>query len=211
MSKNPSPFYLSSDKRKWYYHLISKENGLLKYENPTEQNIVICHNSGQNLYSLFQDTFEFEKYLYEIESQHRNYYEIILSNTIQFPRFDLDYPDETNEDYTDSKVNKLIEIVIQILEEKEIKLDLEKDLLIYSSHSQIKKSYHIKINNFVHKNQEEAKYFYDLIKSKLPSNFTGLDPKVYNSNQQFRIVHCQKSNSNRIKIFREQWNFNNYI
>ena len=82
-------------------------------------------------------------------------------------------------------------------------IDISTDILIFTSHNENKKSYHIIIDHYYHMNNLEAKAFYNEIISKISPNFTKfIDHSVYSSIQQYRIVGSQKVNSNRPKIIK---------
>jgi len=100
-------------------------------------------------------------------------------------------------------------------------LDLARDVLIYSSHGSSKKSFHVIVNNYCHYDNKEARRLYDLVFERLSNHINPgetcsmgkkyphlrkwIDPNVYSSKQQFRILGSQKVRSNRPKILEKVW------
>src|SRR5579863_4187218 len=67
----------------------------------------------------------------------------------------------------------------------------------------MKYSFHIVIDKLMHENKDEACAFYRLVYNELPQdiqNLGFLDPQVYSSFQNLRLLYCQKQNSGRIKL-----------
>lgn len=131
-----------------------------------------------------------------------------IGKIIQSPRNIINPPDQkVLEEATiayDTIVNKCLEdIILAIYNEylsRGIKLSLAYNFAIYVSHSHYKRSFHIIIDKYCHSNNTECKIVYDCIIKRLKSDVAKLiDPKVYSSIQQFRILHNQKPGSNRPK------------
>ncbi len=198
--------------------------------------LVICmmNNKGVRLYSYFEDYLGFAMYLKKFSVEQRSFYEVILGSNSQKPHFDLDLkykdiPDDIKSLISDKSPenildvvgsvmkNYLIKAIIEVMKDVGVNLTLEKDILIYTSHSSEKRSYHIIINNYYHHNNLEAKEFYTRTVTYL-TNLTAMndldkamllfilergciDKAVYSPCQQFRILGCQKIGSGRPKKF----------
>lgn len=166
----------------------SKENGLIKHIR---------------LYSVFEDYIELYRYLLKFDKDHRFFYEIILGDVPQKPHFDLDLPSsDTIKDVKDA--NKILQDVIRAIEkvcaEYDVKMTLEKDVLVYHSHGSFKFSYHIVIHHWCHSNHIQAKGFYEKVLEKCSSETKEyLDQSVYSSKQNFRLLSSQKIGSGRPK------------
>jgi hypothetical protein len=91
--------------------------------------------------------------------------------------------------------------------EYEIDFNLERDLLLYSSHGTHKRSFHVVIHHYCHPHHREAKAFYLLVKEKMGEWGKYLDPQVYSSKQNFRLVGSQKIGSRRPKVFCETFEY----
>jgi hypothetical protein len=202
----------------WYYCLIPKEKtkGLFTdYPRSSLMNkFLICWDyqdkeKNRRLYHLFDSYLDFVIFYFKIPENERCFYEIVLGEFPQKIHFDIDIEIETNED--DKKIlNELIKTVIELVPE----IKPKKDICIYNSHGEKKKSYHLIINHFCHKNNDDAKSFYYTVMSKLPKEYfekQWIDSAVYSKTQQFRTLGSMKPGTNRIKIFQEKWIFDNLI
>ncbi len=179
---------------------------------------------GTFLYTIFENYIDFNTYQEQMQPQYRRFYEIVRGECLQKPHFDLDISLEQNEKGeiindidSDALVSDLIDCAYKLLYPYNIVLSLEKDILVYTSHGigkngSYKKSYHIIINNYCHNNNVEAKGFYNEVMKKLkvlhPNIPDGwIDPMVYSTTQNFRILGSSKLDANRPKIFSSSWNF----
>ena len=159
--------------------------------------------------------------------------EVILGNISQKPHFDIDitkddfmkmYPECIDfEEEVENIKDSLIESCIKLLENYNIHLELEKNILLYSSHSSVKKSFHLIIDGYYHIDHFEAKEFYLLVMYKFMEicdvkystekffKSPIIDSKVYGKTQQFRILGCQKRLSGRPKIFEKEFKYRGQI
>lgn len=218
--------------KKWYFRLVnkSKENRTRSLmEDYDLENIanhlVVCftppaslvYKENLRIYSWFDSYIEFFHYMENFKPEDRCFYEIIFGELPQKPHFDIDinkesfvklYPNEDMNTIGELLREAIITGCFEILKENNIDLDLSKDVLIYTSHGENKRSYHIVINNKCHNNNKESKLFYELVTNKVKSYTCNkyiefIDRGVYSSKQQFRIVGSQKLGSNRPKVFCE--------
>jgi len=200
----------------WYYYLIPKENnkGLFSdYSRSTLLNkFLTCwdyydekNKKNIKLYHLFESYLDFVIFYFKVPDYLRSFYEIILGEFPQKIHFDIDIEDEKLDD--EKILNDLINVIIELIPE----IKAEKDICIYSSHGEKKKSYHLIINHYCHSNNEEAKFFYYTVMSKLPKEYFEkqlIDQSVYSKTQQFRTYGSMKTKTNRMKIFHNKWNLN---
>jgi hypothetical protein len=177
------------------------------------------------IYAFFDSYVEFYHYTKKFAAKERCFYEIIFGELPQKPHFDIDINNNDIElENIDAIGDLLVESVItacnEILSENNVTFDIHRDVLIYSSHGNEKRSYHIVINNKYHDGNKEAKAFYEAVIKKvnlltndkyasLLSKF--IDNGVYSSRQQFRIYGCQKLLTNRPKIFLETFKYKGEI
>lgn len=179
------------------------------------------NQKGQDgrLYAFFQNYIEVMDYVNKMPTKFRCFYEVILGSCRQKPRFDLDvnvadfikeYPGVD----IDVAMNALIDAVVdscrEIITSQGLKFDIERDLLLYSSHGDDKGSYHIVINNWYHNNNEEARAFYRAVETRVSALTAGkymkyLDDSIYSSLQQFRLVGSTKYGKNRFKFYHESF------
>jgi hypothetical protein len=213
---------------KWYYCLIPKENTKALFSdyprNTLLNKFLVCwdfydtvHQKNGKIYAVFESYLDFAKYFLKIPDSLRCFYELILGENMQKPHFDLDMelsPEELESKKDEMVLNDLLNAIVSLLAEKEVILNLEKDVCIYSSHGEKKRSYHVIINFHCHSNNKEAKAFYYLIMEKLPKEYfekKWVDLAVYSKTQQFRTYLSRKYGSNRIKQLNSTWKYNDRI
>lgn len=206
----------------WYYYMLPKDDKYTSLFSVMPRSsllnkFVVCwdyydkiNKKSNKLYTYFDSYIKFAIYFLKLNQESRCFYEIIFGEKIQKPHFDIDM--ELTELGLDKKViNDLISEIVKLIPE----INLERDICLYSSHgkqdNKFKISYHLIINHFYHSNHENAKAFYYMVMKNLPKEYYNnnwIDHSVYSKTQQFRIYGCQKNNSNRIKIFHDEWEFN---
>jgi hypothetical protein len=214
------------------YHTNTKKINKFHPKNNTSTN-----DYDVRIYAFFDTYDEFLNYLYNFpDITERNFFEVIFGEFKQKPHFDIDIDIKNISKYIETSsssdasssssyhldllANKILSILIntciEILKTVNIELNIEEDILIYSSHSDTKRSFHLILNNICHDCNLEAKAFYDIIINHIKLNFNNtssivefIDKNVYSSKQQFRTLGSQKLNSNRPKIFYEQFTINN--
>lgn len=204
----------------WYYCLIPKENSKGLFSDYPRSSLLnkflICWDfqdttKNRKMYHCFDSFLDFAIFYFKVPEQMRTFYEIILGEFPQKIHFDIDIDIHVEAKDIDKKIlNDLINSVIKLVPE----IKVEKDVCIYSSHGEKKKSYHLIINHFCHKNNEEAKSFYYKVMSTLPKEYFEnqlIDSSVYSKTQQFRTLGSTKIAANRVKIFHEKWIFNDTI
>ena len=211
---------------KWYYRLKPDDKNKALFtdypRNTLTNKFLVCWDFAENdkknrFYGVFPNYLDFAKFFIKLGDNVRSFYEIILGSSRQKPKFDLDVDlsNETsnsnlNPNFSSKILNDLINAIILTLEEKEIFLDLQRDVCIYSSHGANKKSYHVVINSYCHSNNIEAKAFYSEVMKKLPQyeNEKWIDRAVYSKTQQFRTYGSCKVGTSRFKKLERTWTFN---
>lgn len=155
----------------------------------------------------------------------RCFFEIALGYVQQKPHFDIDVSVDklTQEGFSDITTDELpligrhvLEAVMEaceavLLARRDIRLVPERNFLVYSSNASngTKVSYHLLIGGYKHVGNESAKAFYENVRAYLGNVSTHpgkvyaalVDPCVYSSKQQFRLLGSQKAGSGRVKIF----------
>lgn len=209
----------------WYYYLnnpnkhsLFKEfprflsyktyNGelIISYSGTYISNMITGQTNTKSvkMFAYFSTYFEFYQYQQKFPRQEQCFYEVILGNSSQKPRFDIDIDDNSN--IEDQIINCVIDGINQVFNSLNIPLNPQRDILLYNSHGASKKSFHIVIDNYCHVNYLEAKAFYQRVISYIPISYLKyIDKSVYNNVQNFRIIGSQKYGSNRPKQFMDQW------
>jgi hypothetical protein len=180
--------------------------------------VVLTTPNEKRIYSLFDSYIEFGHYQQKFPAENRCFYEVIFGEFPQKPHFDIDI-DQSDIGTLDLDTlaleirDAVIRQVILILNEYGITLHLDRDVLVYTSHGPTKRSFHLVINNYCHVDHKEARRLYDRVFDGISKELTypmlnkWIDPAVYSSKQQFRIVGSQKFKTNRPKKFESVWTY----
>lgn len=159
------------------------------------------------IFSVFDSYIELYLYQDQFEPDQRFFYEMILGDFPQKPHFDVDIKlDECTEESLNLRgelvKNDLVTNIIEVMEEYGVKLSVERDILIYTSHGSTKRSYHVVIHHYCHANHDQSAAFYRQVTHKMkPENAQYIDAGVYSSKQNFRLIGSQKMDSYRPKLF----------
>lgn len=176
--------------------------------------IVVCHVDDKNtrLFGCFNNYIDFAVFMTRrFGAKDRNFFEVVHSS-FQKPHFDLEI--ECEEPNIQLVIDDVITGIIGTLLSVDIDLDMEKDVLVFTSSGQsgngYKQSAHIIIDNYVHEDHHQAKAFYGKVMNYVNKKYTEyVDKSVYSSIQQFRIVGNRKPNSDRPKKFVKEWKYKN--
>lgn len=190
---------------------------------------VTQNGKGKHGFAIFESYVEFHTYLENFQESERAFFEVILGNHTQKPHFDIDIegtklwallpvqpsnPDEEQEALTVVARyirDAVITGIIGCFADKNLTLDLTKDLLIFSSHGSAKRSFHIVVTNYYHGHNDEARAFYDAVIPYVNEKFRDfVDWKVYSTLQQFRIFGCRKFGTDRPKRLITTFNYQNH-
>lgn len=186
---------------KWYPFLNSsdKEN-LYKYEKFEQENLVVCHELKYRRYGKFNNYLDFKNFKDRLNFKDVCFYEIIREDSTRKPYFDIDMPAGSLEK-PDSMVLEILEIIKTLLTEVTI--------LVYTSHTKTKNSYHIVVSNYYLDNHLGAKKFFQTVKEKLNIlYYPYLDESVYKTIQQFRILGTHKWDKDNTKILDDNLSYN---
>lgn len=183
---------------KWYTFLNKKDQyNLIDNERIDEDNLIICQQLENRKYARFRDHLDFKSYSNRVNYRDNCFYEIILEKKFRKPYFDIDIDKKEGIEENDIII-KLKEIINKLLEGREI------TILVYSSHTEIKFSFHLIISNYYFTNCQEGKNFYQKTIELLEEKYHPyIDSSVYKPTQQFRILNSHKYDKDNQKIFRE--------
>jgi hypothetical protein len=208
---------------KWYKYLKSNDDkigrALLDYEKFEDNNIIICQKLEYLTFGKFINYLDFAKHMIKNTPLHeRCYYETIFGNSRQRPYFDIEFYTTRKEgevyvpeSEADESIRQLISI---ILEELNIIVNNNKDInalknnkshiLVFTSHAEDKRSYHIVIEGYSVADFKQNKAFHDKIVEKYPEKWRAvIDHSMYKSLQQFRIVGNTKWKAKRVKTLND--------
>jgi hypothetical protein len=175
--------------------------------------LIMCLTTleGWRVYSVFATYQEFGLYYLKFPLVERCFYEVIIGDAPQKPKFDIDLDlNEVRGVEPQKVVLSTIKSILEELELVQVPINPLTDLLVFSSCdvSKGKYSYHIVIDNYCHATNLEAKAFYKKVVAHLPPSWISanlVDSSVYSIKQQFRIVGSSKLQVNRYKSLVEGW------
>lgn len=216
-------------KQRWYYRLVKSDDSkydLLSYyplekltkmiitcfmpnyhptyydEYKIKKPFVNSENEIMRLYTAFTTYTYLTDFVFSYPKEDRTFHEIILGELDQKLHFDIDMHDNLHlgEDIKDELILAIYKTLDCVCK---VKIDIEKDLLLFTSHSDIQKSYHIVIDNYKVKNNKECKYFFELcLKMMNKEEYNQyIDHGVYKSRQSFRMFNSTKNDEYRPKVF----------
>lgn len=216
----------------WFYHLVPQEDKkFLMGSVPDYQQkfLVSGRLPGANkpiiTFAAFDSYLDFLHYLLPIPKSEWNYFEVILGNKSQKFYIDVDLNEtvlpsgENLEQFSSDLLTNLIEKIIHTFRNiLKLPFELSKNLLIFTSHSAIKKSYHLIVDGYcVSNHTENAEILKYILEDMNTKYITGnqnkkiIDISMYSKIQQLRLFGSQKPNSNRPKVFQEKYYFRNTL
>jgi hypothetical protein len=176
-------------------------------------------------FAAFRSSVEFYRYL-RADSSILEYHENIDASQGQKPRFDIDLNLETamGRDVAELGTtirNQLISGIVTTLEQLNLEFDLQRDLQIFTAHSdnlidpestEKKFSCHLVLSSFYHQNHREAAEFCRRVVRnsdcdlRLAYRLQILDPDIYKSNTNFRMVYSYKKGERpKMPLFCYNW------
>jgi len=203
---------LSSPNRRYTYRTLFTEHP--RHTSVSKFLVHMVRLDGTLLFSVFDDYLKFAMYQRKFTVKARTFFETILGEKSQKPHFDIDIDITPENQYMDFDAIKdaLIEQIIAVLDSYNIKIRLNRDIILCTSHREDKKSYHIIVNNYSHANNIEARYFYELVTRNIAPEYKKyIDSKVYSTLQQFRMLGSHKIGKENIKVFNEVWRYKDTI
>jgi hypothetical protein len=188
----------------WYPRLTREhKNGLLSNVTLPKDYLIICRQAGgkddndsYRSFAAFSPLYTFGNYILKTPAADRCFYEVIQGDSLQKPYFDIDISDPN------VSIKESEELIYDL--KRAILLDSrisEPDILVFSSHGETKRSYHVVVNNWCLPDYGSNKVYCHRIISKMihPAK-RFIDHLVYKSIQQFRTYGSTKHDKNRFKI-----------
>lgn len=191
----------------WRYHFID-------VKSPDPKFYVQRADSNGHQFAAFPTALSFFSYNNVIDPPHRNFFESVQGDLPQKPRFDLDIKTKDLGDLTTDRmiVNELLAAIIDYMAIHDITIRIDRDIRIYSSHGPDKKSYHIVLISWYHRNHIEARSFYNIIINNIPEyHRIFIDHGVYSKFQQFRLLGSTKHGADRHKTLVREWKYSGEI
>ena len=217
--------YIDKFSHKWYYTLIKKNGDKYLFGDVSRKSIIenskfLIQYVGKDhkdkseyLFTVFDNYEEFYKYQLNHKIENRCFFETILGERPQKIYFDVDIEIKDNIFINHEDVKSdLIKSILLTMQEFSVNLDIDKDIIVCTSHSDKKKSYHVIIDNYKVPDNSYNNTICKLVMQKMQLiNLQYIDNNIYTSIRQFRLLGSQKKNTGRIKIFNNTWLFYNDI
>lgn len=210
--------------RYWYktlkdktYNNGKKSKGLLSKMDTTQKTIIIrweTYNYGY-LFGQFEID-DFIKFYNDTDDEDKVFHEIILGNKKQKIRFDIDIEKKDMKTISNSKwaklgdkvKNKLIDCLLETLEENGEKVKKDKNILVFDSTKDDKWSYHIILYGYYVNNAQSAKEFCQDVVNKMDKYEQFIDMSIYKDIQSLRMLGCHKLGENdRDKRLLFKWKY----
>jgi hypothetical protein len=192
----------------WFPLLNGGDNSLFSRKEINRIAIPVCSDAkGFNEYAVFRNALMLYEYCLTLTDEKRCLYEVIRSNLYQkfYMDIDIDLNAECKDVYHDR--NQKISIAEQLpnlIRDSIIKARPEiqrSDIMIFNSHSNEKRSFHIIVDRWCVTNSNNNRKFFNLIIPYIPLPWRQyIDFSMYKSLQNFRIYMSTKFGKNRPKI-----------
>lgn len=193
---------------RWYKFLNNPEkdkrcllNDTLKIE---DHNIIVSQNLKNMHFAKFENHTEFLKYQRSVPPHDNCFYEVMTEKTQRKPYFDIDIKKSSlKQDDNGIEIIKNIKenIIAVILENAGEEYVKKAQLLVYTSHTDAKISYHIVVHGLYLKNHKECKNFFEKVSDKTEFKYKNyIDCSVYKTVQQLRILGSNKYFKKNTKV-----------
>jgi hypothetical protein len=188
---------------RWYYYLNRKdEKSLLSFEKVEKDNLVIGVWTKTKKYTIFDNYILFFDFQDSLPIKERCFFEILLPDSKRKPYFDIDVDGENKDNFIEDGFVRDLKTVI-------LKLIPSAIILVFTSHTEKKKSFHVIIDGFYLGGNKECKMFFEKVHSLVSDEYEDYyDESVYKTTQQFRILGSHKYEKNNFKVFREDLSHN---
>ena len=195
----------------WFRSLYrEKELKILNfnYDFKDDYNIIICRQDcDTRRFAMFKSPVEFKKFESSVMDHEKCFFEVIMGKRARKPYFDIDVSLKDYPHITKEKMNSLVDILTENI--KDLLVNYEPRILVFTSHRSDKLSYHIIVDKVFLETNEDSKTFAEKVMPMEMKEFA--DSRVYNSAQQLRIVNSVKYGKNNRKILDHVLSENFYI
>jgi hypothetical protein len=219
-----------------YYSLIDKIG-----VNEINKKFIVCatlpnvknEKKPTRLFSAYDGVLDFLNIIRKIPKEKWMFFEYIMGDQIQKLYFDIDIdigklvesqiitsPENQEhckqqlDTFSKQLISSLAGRILTVFSQKGYSIDVAKQILIFSSHSSTKRSFHIVVDSYAVSNCEENASLACEILEPFPDYIIKtriLDPSMYSSKQQLRLYQSQKPGSGRPKIFMDEWYYGDQL
>lgn len=180
--------YILRDQMMKLYLTLIREGGLFDSEN-CDSSVIFCKQLTTRMFGALPSAIELILYRDSLQPQERCLYEVIRGTRPQKPYFDIDSsPDEAK-----STALRVLDCIPKLFPGV-----LSTDIMLFTSSSESKGSYHIIVDRWMVLDHRSAKAFALRVAEHIESS--AIDLCVYSKLQQLRLNRCSKFGSPRVKI-----------
>jgi hypothetical protein len=140
------------------------------------------------------------KYILSKTDEERCFHEKPLGGLPQKPRFDIDIKRKdlpSGEDdlmiFGSALRDKVIDNLILVLQDSGVKLSIEDNIRVYSSHREDKYSSHVIVTGYYHANCDDARGLYERVVADDEHLNKFVDRAVYDRDHSLRMLWCRKT------------------
>ncbi len=189
----------------WFFCYNNGDESLLSNIYVKNGHFPVCENiNGVKRFTVFRTIYSIYLYIVESIETRRCLYEIVRDSNFQKPYFDIDICLIKDSSFLsrDDKIaisEQLPSILIDSILKTNSNIKMT-DIMVFNSHSNEKRSFHVIIDRWCFINSFQNKKFFERVLEKIPEIWKQFfDQTMYKSVQQFRFYMCTKSGSERYK------------
>lgn len=184
----------------WYYTLMDDKTGLFgRHPKLSAENVIVCLEQEKRTFTFFTNRYNFYDYYKILDEENKCFYEVIRGEYYQKPYFDIDISLDEDRTYRLHISETIIPLLIDSIL-NHYPMIHEEDILIFNSHGEDKRSFHIVVDNWCVANNKQNKVFFSNVIKTISSDYHQfIDDKMYKSIQQFRVIGSHKWNKTRVK------------
>lgn len=178
----------------WFHYLNKKkEKNLLDSCRIKDEDFIVCWHKDYRKFAVFENYLAFIKFSEQTQLIDRCFYEILLPNKPRKIYFDIDL--EINEINREELIKEVKNAIFKLINK-------ETTILIFTSHTDEKSSFHIILPHYHVANEIAAANFYEKVLEQVDNKYHPfIDRTVYKNVQQFRLLGSHKYNKANTKIF----------
>lgn len=213
-----------TDRIQFWHYLVSGQESRgravfdrYSLEELSDKTVVAVETPNKKrAYAVFENPATLFRHIKYLPDDSKNFHEVILAWSCQKPRFDIDMTKdklvegENLEETGQKAVEMLLESIIKVMAQDNATVDIERQVILTSSHSSTKRSFHLILHEWMHTDHVEAGAFYEkvLAESEDPKFLQRfLDPGIYSANHCLRLLHNNKLGEFRPKKLMTQFMF----
>lgn len=205
---------------RWFSHLVPNKTNVSLVDHYGRKSLAsrfnVCYSvpSGESTYRLFASCTSPAAFLNCVKSNPREswaFFETILGDQPQKPYFDIDMPVDgvdRPDEFGRALVDNLVQRAVAALASRDYCVDIEQDVLVFSSHAAHKRSYHVVFDRVAFQDYRENHRFGTTVIDQMPTEYAKyVDRGMWSRTQQFRLYLSQKPHSGRPKVFNRTWTY----